>query len=92
MAMVLDSNRTLFGFKGLASGVQEVPWLVPPAEDLTMPLSAGSFKRAAGWYHPWAESRVRNLKCVVAAGVQPEDQFWPWWPLLPITALLLKQL
>ena len=25
-----------------------------------------------------------NLNCVVAAGVQPADQRWPWWPLLPL--------
>ena len=47
MAMVLDPNRTLFGCRRSSfsvSGVQEVPWLVLAAEDLTMPLAVGSFK------------------------------------------------
>ena len=29
---------------------------------------------------------------VAGAGVNPADQRWGFWPLLPITALLLKQL
>ena len=42
-------------------------------------------KMAATSHNPWAELKVRNLNCVVVAGVQPADQRWGFWPLLPLS-------
>ena len=41
-------------------------------------------KLAATSHNPWAESRVRNLNSVDAAGVQPEDQRWGFWQIQPM--------
>ncbi len=37
----------------------------------------------AAEHHLHAELWNLSLGCLAENGVQPEDQHWPWWPMLP---------